>query len=121
MAKKDVIAKIKLQAPGGQATPAPPIGPALGQRRDLLGEAGAARARHAALAVEQDLRGDAGAGNRAIGIGQRGIGEADAAALHHHVLQLRHGPKPLDMQDLQHPAKACASIHIPSPPGHQTC
>jgi len=30
MAKK-VAAKIKIQAPGGQATPAPPIGPALGQ------------------------------------------------------------------------------------------
>ena len=30
MAKK-VIAKIKVQAPGGQATPAPPLGPALGQ------------------------------------------------------------------------------------------
>jgi large subunit ribosomal protein L11 len=27
---KEVTAKIKLQAPGGQATPAPPIGPALG-------------------------------------------------------------------------------------------
>ena len=31
MAKR-IVAKIKLQAPGGQATPAPPIGPALGQR-----------------------------------------------------------------------------------------
>jgi large subunit ribosomal protein L11 len=30
MAKK-VIAKIKLQCPGGQANPAPPVGPALGQ------------------------------------------------------------------------------------------
>lgn len=30
MAKK-VIAQIKLQIPGGQATPAPPVGPALGQ------------------------------------------------------------------------------------------
>ncbi len=30
MAKK-VIAKVKLQLPGGQATPAPPVGPALGQ------------------------------------------------------------------------------------------
>jgi len=28
---KEVVAKIKLQAPGGQATPAPPIGPALEQ------------------------------------------------------------------------------------------
>jgi len=31
MAKKEVIARIKLQIPGGQATPAPPVGPALGQ------------------------------------------------------------------------------------------
>ncbi|MDZ7374821.1 MAG: 50S ribosomal protein L11 [candidate division KSB1 bacterium] len=30
MAKK-VVATIKLQIPGGQATPAPPVGPALGQ------------------------------------------------------------------------------------------
>jgi len=30
MAKR-VIAKIKLQVPGGQANPAPPVGPALGQ------------------------------------------------------------------------------------------
>ena len=30
MAKK-VLTTIKLQAPGGQATPAPPVGPALGQ------------------------------------------------------------------------------------------
>ncbi len=29
--KKDVIAQIKLQIPAGQATPAPPVGPALGQ------------------------------------------------------------------------------------------
>ena len=28
---KEVMAKIKLQCPGGQATPAPPVGPALGQ------------------------------------------------------------------------------------------
>lgn len=28
---KEVITKIKLQIPGGQANPAPPIGPALGQ------------------------------------------------------------------------------------------
>ena len=28
---KEVTVQIKLQAPGGQATPAPPIGPALGQ------------------------------------------------------------------------------------------
>src|SRR4026207_1134438 len=31
MAKK-VVGQIKLQIPGGQANPAPPIGPALGQR-----------------------------------------------------------------------------------------
>lgn len=31
MAKKIITAKFKIQAPGGQATPAPPIGPALGQ------------------------------------------------------------------------------------------
>ncbi len=31
MAKKKVIAKIKLQIPGGQASPSPPVGPALGQ------------------------------------------------------------------------------------------
>ena len=30
---KAVIAKIKLQAPGGKATPAPPVGPALGQHQ----------------------------------------------------------------------------------------
>jgi len=28
---KEVVAKIKLQVPAGQATPAPPVGPALGQ------------------------------------------------------------------------------------------
>ena len=28
---KEIMAKVKLQCPGGQATPAPPIGPALGQ------------------------------------------------------------------------------------------
>lgn len=31
MAKKEVTTVFKIQAPGGQATPAPPIGPALGQ------------------------------------------------------------------------------------------
>lgn len=31
MAKKEVLTKIKLQIRGGQANPAPPIGPALGQ------------------------------------------------------------------------------------------
>lgn len=30
MAKKEVINQIKVMAPGGQATPAPPLGPALG-------------------------------------------------------------------------------------------
>lgn len=38
MAKKEVMVKIKLQAPGGQATPAPPIGPALGQHGVNIGE-----------------------------------------------------------------------------------
>jgi len=37
MAKKAVV-NIKLQAPGGQATPAPPIGPALGQRGVNIGQ-----------------------------------------------------------------------------------
>ncbi|MBC7123897.1 MAG: 50S ribosomal protein L11, partial [Pseudothermotoga sp.] len=31
MAKK-VVAQVKLQLPAGKATPAPPVGPALGQR-----------------------------------------------------------------------------------------
>lgn len=31
MAKKEITNRFKIQAPGGQATPAPPIGPALGQ------------------------------------------------------------------------------------------
>lgn len=35
---KEVVAKIKLQARGGQATPAPPIGPALGQRGVNIGQ-----------------------------------------------------------------------------------
>ena len=35
---KEVVAKIKLQAPGGQATPAPPIGPALGQHNVNIGQ-----------------------------------------------------------------------------------
>jgi large subunit ribosomal protein L11 len=38
MAKKEVLTKIKLQAPGGQATPAPPIGPALGQHGVNIGQ-----------------------------------------------------------------------------------
>ena len=36
--KKEVTAQIKLQAPGGQATPAPPIGPALGQHGVNIGQ-----------------------------------------------------------------------------------
>ena len=35
---KEVMAKIKLQAKGGQATPAPPIGPALGQHGINIGQ-----------------------------------------------------------------------------------
>jgi len=35
---KEVVVKIKLQAPGGQATPAPPIGPALGQHGINIGQ-----------------------------------------------------------------------------------
>ena len=35
---KEVTVKIKLQAPGGQATPAPPIGPALGQHGINIGQ-----------------------------------------------------------------------------------
>jgi len=38
MAKKEVAVTIKLQAPGGQATPAPPIGPALGQHGVNIGQ-----------------------------------------------------------------------------------
>jgi large subunit ribosomal protein L11 len=36
--KKEVTAKIKLQCPGGQATPAPPVGPALGQHGVNIGQ-----------------------------------------------------------------------------------
>jgi large subunit ribosomal protein L11 len=36
--KKEVAVKIKLQALGGQATPAPPIGPALGQHGVNIGQ-----------------------------------------------------------------------------------
>ena len=35
---KQVVSKIKLQCPGGQATPAPPVGPALGQHGVNIGE-----------------------------------------------------------------------------------
>jgi large subunit ribosomal protein L11 len=36
--KKEVVAIVKLQAPGGQATPAPPVGPALGQHGVNIGQ-----------------------------------------------------------------------------------
>ena len=36
--KKEVSATIKLHCPGGQATPAPPIGPALGQHGVPIGQ-----------------------------------------------------------------------------------
>jgi large subunit ribosomal protein L11 len=36
--KKELKAKVKLQIPGGQATPAPPVGPALGQHGVAIGE-----------------------------------------------------------------------------------
>jgi large subunit ribosomal protein L11 len=35
---KEVLVQIKIQAPGGQATPAPPIGPALGQHGVNIGQ-----------------------------------------------------------------------------------
>ena len=35
---KEILTVIKLQAPGGQATPAPPIGPALGQHGVNIGQ-----------------------------------------------------------------------------------
>jgi large subunit ribosomal protein L11 len=35
---KEIVAQIKLQAPGGKATPAPPIGPALGQHGVNIGQ-----------------------------------------------------------------------------------
>ena len=35
---KDILTQLKLQAPGGQATPAPPIGPALGQHGVNIGQ-----------------------------------------------------------------------------------
>ncbi len=35
---KEIKALIKLQVPGGQATPAPPVGPALGQHGVTLGQ-----------------------------------------------------------------------------------
>jgi len=36
--KKEVIGMIKLQIPAGQATPAPPVGPALGQHGVNIGQ-----------------------------------------------------------------------------------
>ncbi|MEK7270152.1 MAG: 50S ribosomal protein L11 [Planctomycetota bacterium] len=35
---KEIMTKVKLQVPGGQATPAPPVGPALGQHGVNIGE-----------------------------------------------------------------------------------
>jgi len=35
---KELTTKIKLQCPGGQATPAPPVGPALGQHGVNIGQ-----------------------------------------------------------------------------------
>jgi large subunit ribosomal protein L11 len=35
---KQVLAKVKLQVPGGTATPAPPVGPALGQHGVNIGD-----------------------------------------------------------------------------------
>jgi large subunit ribosomal protein L11 len=36
--QKEITAVVRLQAPGGQATPAPPIGPALGQHGVNIGQ-----------------------------------------------------------------------------------
>lgn len=38
MAKKEVVARVKLVCKGGQANPAPPVGPALGQHQVNIGE-----------------------------------------------------------------------------------
>src|ERR671924_401372 len=38
MAKKSLTAQIRLQVPGGTATPAPPVGPALGQHGVNIGQ-----------------------------------------------------------------------------------
>jgi large subunit ribosomal protein L11 len=35
---KEILTKVKLQVPGGQATPAPPVGPALGQHGVNIGQ-----------------------------------------------------------------------------------
>ena len=37
---KEILKKIKLQCPGGQATPAPPVCPALGQHGGNIGQCG---------------------------------------------------------------------------------
>ena len=36
--RRELVSTIRLQAPGGQATPAPPIGPALGQHGVNIGQ-----------------------------------------------------------------------------------
>ncbi len=36
--RREILGKVKLQIPGGQATPAPPVGPALGQHGVNIGE-----------------------------------------------------------------------------------
>lgn len=36
--KKEMIAKVKFQVPGGKATPAPPVSPALGQHGANIGQ-----------------------------------------------------------------------------------
>jgi large subunit ribosomal protein L11 len=38
MAKKEILAKVKLQCPAGGANPAPPVGPALSQHGVNIGE-----------------------------------------------------------------------------------
>jgi large subunit ribosomal protein L11 len=38
MAKKEILAKVKLQCPGGSANPAPPVGPALSQHGVNIGD-----------------------------------------------------------------------------------
>ena len=38
MAKRDIIAKVKLQCPAGSANPAPPVGPALSQHGVNIGD-----------------------------------------------------------------------------------
>ena len=38
MARKEIVAKVKLQCPGGSANPAPPVGPALSQHQVNIGD-----------------------------------------------------------------------------------